>query len=418
MRPAAGAISLSRRDARRIALRAQGLLRARPPRPLKHHLRAMIERLGLVQIDSVNVLARAHYLPGFSRLGAYDTGLIDRAAWTGRRRLFEYWGHEASLLPVETQPLLRWRMAAAAEGSGTWSGLARFAAERPERVREVLAEISDRGPLAAADLGGARAKGGWWGWSDDKRALEVLFWSGRVGVSSRRGAFERVYDLPERILPVAILDRPTPPRAEAQRSLIRIAAQALGIATGGDLAAYFRLPVTEARARVADLAEAGELQPVHVEGWPQPAYLAPGADLPRRAAAAALISPFDPLLWERPRTERLFGFRYRLEIYTPAHKREHGYYVLPFLLGDRLVARLDLKADRAGSRLMVLGAHAEPGTPPGRIVEALWSELERLAGWLRLGTILVEGRGDLVPMLAARGVSVSVAAWNGGQTPS
>ncbi|HEX4768888.1 MAG TPA: winged helix-turn-helix domain-containing protein [Lichenihabitans sp.] len=405
MRPNADLTSLSRREARRIALRAQGLLRARPPRPLMHHLMAMIGRLGLVQIDSVNVLARAHYMPAFSRLGAYDAGLMDLAAWTGRRRLFEYWGHEASLLPVETQPLLRWRMAAAAEGSGTWGNLARFAAERPERVREVLAEINDRGPLAAADLGGARGTGPWWGWSDDKRALEVLFWRGQVGVSTRRGAFERVYDLPERILPAAVLSRPAPPKAEAQRGLVRIAAQALGIATGGDLAAYFRLPVTDARARVAELVEAGELRPVRVEGWPQQAYLAPGADLPRRAAAAALISPFDPLLWERPRTERLFGFRYRLEIYTPAHKREHGYYVLPFLLGDRLVARLDLKADRARSRLMVLGAHAEPGTQPRRIAEALWPELDRLAHWLGLGTILFEGRGDLVPMLAARGVA-------------
>ena len=394
-------LSLTGREARRIALKAQGFVEPSPARPRIGDVLGLVARLGLIQIDSVNVLTRAHYVPAFSRLGAYDTTLIDRAAWTGARRLFEYWGHEASLLPVEVHPLLRWRMEAAARGTGTWVNVARAARESPARIAEILAEIRDRGPLAAADLHGAsKGQGGWWGWSEGKTALEYLFWSGRVGVRTRRGAFERVYDLPERILPGEILDLPTPSQAEAQRGLLRIAARALGIATGGDLAAYFRLAAEEARPRIADLVEAGEILPATVEGWTAPAYLWPGAEAPARISARRLVSPFDPLLWERPRTERLFGFRYRLEIYTPAHKREHGYYVLPFLMNDRLVARFDLKAERRERRLVVAGAHHESHGKAGAVAEAAWPELRRLAAWLGLDTVTVAPMGALAAALA------------------
>ncbi len=396
-------IDLGLREARRIALRAQGLTRARPAQPTRRDVLGVVNRLGLVQLDSVNVLARAHYMPAFSRLGPYDTAILDQAAWSGRRRLFEYWGHEASLLPVGTQPLLRWRMERAARGKGTWSHLQRFAAEQPHVVRETLAEITDRGPLAAADLQNAgKAKGPWWGWSDGKLALEYLFWRGEVGVPARRGAFERVYDVPERFMPPAVLALPTPAEADAQRGLVRIAAQALGVATATDLASYFRLPRTDAGRRIDELVEAGELIGAAVETWRAPAFLAAGADVPARVRARCLLSPFDPLLWERDRAERLFGFRYRIEIYTPSHKREHGYYVLPFLLNDRLVGRLDLKADRAKRCLVVAAAHNEPDCGPETVAEAMAPELRSLAAWLDLETIVTEANGSLAPLLAKR----------------
>lgn len=398
--------TLSLRQARRIAIAAQGFaaqaLDSLPADPVEgRHARRLIGRLGLVQIDSVNVLVRSHYLPLFSRLGAYEAALLDRLAYGGKRRaLFEYWGHEASLIPVEQQPLFRWRMARAERGEGIYGELARFAAERRPYLAAVLAEVTDRGPLGASELSEAgRGAGGWWGWSDGKRALEFLFWAGRVTTAGRRG-FERLYDLPERVLPAAILAIPTPEEAEAQRALLRIAARAHGVATMGDLRDYHRLDVADARLRVAELVESGDLLPVTVEGWAQPAYLAADTRLPRRTAACALLSPFDSLIWERQRTERLFGARIRLEIYTPAAKREHGYYVLPFLMDERIVARVDLKADRKARSLLVQAAHAEPDTQPGVVAEALAGELRRLAGWLGLDGVTVIGAGDLAPALA------------------
>ena len=309
------------------------------------------------------MLQRAHYLPLFSRAGPYDTTLLDRAAHYAPRRLFEYWGHEASLLPVALQPLLRWRMARAADDA--WGSMRRIERERPELVAEVLEEVRARGPVAASEVLAherpARS-GPWWGWSDVKRAFEWLFWSGQL-TSARRRTFERLYDLPERVLPAEVLRTPTPPVEDAQRELVRIAARSLGVAAERDLRDYFRLPAADAKARVAELAEAGELLGVEVEGWRAPAYVAPGARVPRAVDAAALVGPFDSLIWERNRTERLFGFRYRIEIYVPAPDRVHGYYVLPFLLGDRLVARVDLKADRQAGALLVQAAHAEPDAP-------------------------------------------------------
>ena len=296
-------------------------------------LRRQVERLGLVQINSVSAVVRSHYLPLFSRLGPYRRELLDELAYAGRRRrLFEYWGHEASLLPVMAQPLFRWRMERAAAGQGIYAGIARFGRERQDFVASVLEEVRSRGPLTAGELAaGARGEGGWWGWGEDKLALEFLFWAGQVTTATRRG-FERVYDLPERTLPRAVLDLPTPDPQEAQRELLRRSARALGVATARDLRDYFRLDAADVPTRLAELAEAGDLLPVAVEGWSKPAWLDPGARLPRRIEACALLSPFNSLVFERARTERLFNFRYQIEIYTPAHKRTHGYYVLPFLL--------------------------------------------------------------------------------------
>ncbi|MBN8941260.1 MAG: YcaQ family DNA glycosylase [Rhizobiales bacterium] len=395
--------SLSLKQARRIALAAQGFGQPRAEVPARRRdLKAMIERLGVVQIDSVNVIARAHTLPGFSRLGRYDTADLDVLAYGGRKRsLFEYWGHEASYLPVDLQPMMRWRMARAARGEGTYSGLAKFGRERQELIGEVRREIADRGPLAASELShDHRGEGGWWGWSDGKRAIEWLFWAGVVTTRTRRGAFERVYDLTERVLPQAVVDAPTPEDAEAHRALVRIAASAMGVATERCLRDYFRLELADARVAVASLVEAGELVPVTVEGWSKPGYLAAQARIPRRIEARALLAPFDPLVWQRERTEALFGARIRLEIYVPEHKRTHGYYVLPFLLGDRIVGRTDLKADRARSTMVVQAAHAEPGVEAAGIVEPLKAELALMAAWLGLERVEIKGKGDLAGALA------------------
>jgi uncharacterized protein YcaQ len=373
---------LSAAEARRIALAAQGFAGGRPARPDGHALRRVLNHVGLLQIDSVNVLARGHYLTLFGRLGPYPLELVDRPTWYAPRRLFEYWGHEASLIPVSTQPLLRWRMQRAPDDA--WGGMRRVASDRPELVERVLRTVAERGPIAASELEdeAPRRAEPWWNWSDAKRAFEFLFWSGRI-TSARRRNFERLYDLPERVLPREVMAAPTPAVDEAQRQLVRIAARSLGVSAERDLRDYFRLPTAETRERVAELVEAGELLVVEVEGWGTPAYLWHGTTVPRAVDARALIGPFDSLLWERSRLERVFGFRYRIEIYVPRPKRVHGYYVLPFLLGDRLVGRVDLKADRRAGVLRVLAAHAEPDAP-AYAAAALIEELHAMAGWLGL----------------------------------
>ena len=389
-----GLESISAAEARRIALAAQGFARSRPGRGTTRAdvLRA-VRNLGLVQIDSVNVLVRSHYLPVFSRLGSYAVESLDALAYDGqRRRLFEYWGHEASLIPVETQPNLRWRMERARRGIGLWAGVSAFGRKHPGLCKAVLEEIRERGPVGISDLrAGGKRRGGWWGWSEGKVALEWLFWTGQVSAHGRR-RFERIYDLSERVLPAAVVDTPTPPVDSAQRELLRTAIRALGVATERDLRDYFRLPTADAKARIAELVEAGDLQPVTVDGWRQAAFLDPGAKMPRQVAARALLSPFDSLVWERNRTERLFGFRYRLAIYTPAHKREHGYYVLPFLLGERLVARVDLKSDRARGALRVMHAHCEEWAQHKDVAGPLRDELRLLASWLGLERVAVSRR--------------------------
>jgi len=390
---------ISGKLARRIALAAQGFADPRPSGPAdRRHLKKVLARNGLLQMDSVNVLVRAHYMPMFSRLGPYPLDLIDGHARGRKRLLFEYWAHEASLLPVESWPLMRWRMRAAERGERIYKGVSRFGRERADYVAEVYRQVVDRGPISASEFDGERGKGGWWGWSDAKAAFEWLFWTGKITAAERRPSFERVYDLPERALPKAVVEAPEVPEPEAHRELLRISARALGVATATDLRDYFRLPPEAVKSQLPVLVESGELLPVKVEGWSQQAYLHREARQPRRVNAAALLSPFDPLVWERSRAERLFDFHYRIEIYTPAAKRVHGYYVLPFLHGDGIAARVDLKADRKEGTLKVFSAFAEPGAPADT-AEALLGELRLMAGWLRLEHIDVARKGDLADRL-------------------
>ena len=386
--------------ARRVALAAQGFADPAPTGPVtRRHLRRVLGRTRLLQMDSVNVFERAHFLPPYSRLGPYDRDLVPDLAYR-RRELFEYWGHEASLLPVALHPLLRWRMARAEALEEGWGGPLRVMRDRPAFVAEVLRRVEAEGPVGAGDLReGPRQAGSWWSWDDAKVALEYLFWAGRVTTSSRP-SFERRYDLVERVLPGPVLAQPTPSREDAQRALVLQAAAAHGVATERDLRDYFRLRVDEAAAAVRSLVEEGALLRVEVEGWRQPAYLHPDARAPRRVRASALLSPFDPLVWERARTSRLFGFDYRIEIYVPAPKRVHGYYVLPFLHDESLCARVDLKADRAGGRLLVAAAWAEPGADRHAVATALAAELRRAADWQGLTDVVVVPRGDLAPELA------------------
>ena len=404
--------ALSAAEARRLAIAATGLGRPHPLAPAAGDIARAVARLGLLQIDSVNVLVRAHYMPLFSRLGAYDVAELDRASYRGkRRRFFEYWAHEASLIPVSLHPNFRWRMADARDGRGIYTGIARYGRENPDAINNVLAEIRDRGALAASELTGNGASSrsssgggtsGWWGWSDAKRAVEWLFWSGAVTTARRETAgFARVYDLPERVLHADIVNAPTPDRAPAQRQLLLHASRALGVATAGDLRDYFRLPAAETPARIAELVASGDLLAIDVEGWTRPAYLDPLAQIPKQVAANALLSPFDPLVWRRERAERLFDFHYRIEIYTPQHKRQFGYYCLPFLFGDRIAGRLDLKADRAARTLRVEAAHVEPGVDAGAAAQAMASELARMTAWLGLDAVKVSRRGNAAAILSA-----------------
>ncbi len=389
--------SLSLAQARRIALAAQGFSDPRPrARPDIRHLRRVMDRVGMVQLDSVNVLVRSHYMTIFSRLGPYPMPALDRFT-NGCREVFEYWGHAASLIPVARYPLFRHRMA----GYRGWQRVQRMMEEHPGYLEDVLDEVRRRGPLIVSDLEDPGGRTGpWWGYSRGKVALEAHFGRGAVTVSARRN-FARVYDLAERVLPGAVLSAPALPTEEAHRQMLLLAAQSLGVGTAADLADYYRIRVPLARPRLAELVEAGELQEVAVEGWTQPAYLYPDTRLPRRVRARALLSPFDSLIWERDRTERLFGFRYRIEIYVPGPDREYGYYVLPFLLGQDLVGRVDLKADRAAGVLLVQAAYAEDGHDRDRVAGELAEALLEMAGWLGLGGVIVRPRGNLVSELSA-----------------
>ncbi|WP_225753678.1 winged helix-turn-helix domain-containing protein [Actinotalea sp. Marseille-Q4924] len=408
MHPAPAA-ELTLAQARRVALRAQGLDRPRPAwpagRPHLGDLHRVVDRLGLLQIDSVNVLARAHLVPLFSRLGPYDTGLLDRATSRAPRRLVETWAHEASFVPPETYRFLAWRRREHAQQA--WGSIRSVARQHPEVVDEVRALVRDAGPVSAREAQAAlahdhpRPRDDWgWNWSVTKRALELLFFTGEVAVAARNGAFERLYDLTERVVPAPVLARPEPDDAECFRALVEIGARAHGIGTVRCFADYFRLRGPRVGQAVAELVEDGVLLPVQVRSWDRRVYLHRDASVPRAATGRALLSPFDPLIFERRRLEELFGTRYRIEIYVPAAQRVHGYYVLPLLLGDAIAARVDLRADRRAGVLEVPGAYLEPGAP-GHAPAELVAELRLLAGWLGLDSVVVPdgARGDLAGVL-------------------
>jgi uncharacterized protein YcaQ len=362
----------------------------------------VLERVGLVQIDSVNVLTRSHELPFLARLGPYDRAALSRWLW-GSGEMFEYWGHEASLLPVDLHPLLRWRMG----HDHAWSGVVTVAKGRPKLVQQLLEAVRERGPVTLGELehlGDAikRAKprpGHMWNWSEAKKAVEGLFWAGEVSALRNPASFGRHYVLPERVVPADVLATPTPSDDDAMKALLLKAARSHGVGTASHLADYHRLNIVRARRLVAELVADGALREVEVEGWRHPAFLHPDAELPRWVRASALLSPFDSLVWERERTEALFDFRYRIEIYVPAAQRVHGYYVLPFLHDGALVARLDLKADRQAGILRVRSAHAEPTWDDDEDGPALQERLEELATFLGLTDVSVEKKGDLAPTL-------------------
>ena len=388
--------SLSAAQARRIALGAQGFADQRPTgRVDRRHLRRVIDRMGLIQIDSVNVLVRSQELPLFARLGPHPRTLIDDATADGE--LFEYWVHEASHVPSEHHHLYRWRM----RSPHRWGVFRRLMADRPDFVDSVYHHVAENGPIVAGDLKQrVGKKGTWWDYDDGKVALEALFHEGRLGARRRPNDFARLYDIAERMIPPAVLDRPTPPEHEARKELLVLAAKHHGVATLVELADYHRQGNPPVRPLIPELVEEGRLLEVEVEGWSKPGYLHPEAVTPRRIEARALLSPFDPIVWNRDRAEQLFGFRYRIEIYVPGPKRQYGYYVLPFLLGDELVARVDLKADRANSTLLVQSAWGETGIPEADVAHELAEELASMAEWLELERVHVTGAGDLGPALS------------------
>lgn len=394
--------TLSIRQARRIALAAQGFLDRPHQPPTMRTLDRTVARTGVLQVDSVNVLQRAHYMPLYSRMGPYDVDLLRRASERRPRRLVEYWAHVQAFMPVDLWPVMRHRMEHyRAREFKWWQGIDANLRDR------VLKEVEARGPLTARDaahLGedAPRVKEQWgWNWSDVRKALDILYMTGDLAIAGRNGSFEVRYDLPERVIPAVHLEAPALSAEEAHVELVRRAARSHGVATVQDLRDYYRIPLLADAKRAVDvLVEAGELLPVSVEGWRRPAYLHRDARVPRRVRARALLSPFDPLVWERARTEALFDFFYRIEIYVPEPQRQYGYYVLPFLLDEAIVGRVDLKADRRERRLVVKAAYAEPTAPPDT-AEHLAAELSRLAGWLELDGVIVAPRGDLAPALAA-----------------
>ncbi|MCA3560588.1 MAG: YcaQ family DNA glycosylase [Aestuariivirga sp.] len=393
--------SLSLAQARRVALAAQGF--SFPDRTKKvtwAHMAPMIRRLNLLQIDSVNVVTRSHYLPLYSRLGAYAQATLDERAFGRKKRaLFECWAHEASLLPLELHPLTRWRMARARAGQGTYKAMDQFGRDERGYLRAVLDFVTRKGPTVASEVpGGGKAEGGWWGWSKGKLALETLFDQGLVTTATRDG-FERLYDIPERVIPAEVLALPTPSEANAIRQLLDLSGQALGVASEIDLRDYFRLPIAETKRAIAELVEEGVLLPVKVEGWKPQAYLHRDAGLPRKAGGTALLSPFDPIVWERSRAERLFNFHYRIEIYTPAPQRKFGYYVLPLLHHDRIMGRVCLKADRQAGVLRANASHHEADANPAETAKALAGELQLMAGWLGLGDVAAGPSGNLARAL-------------------
>src|SRR5271166_4365850 len=401
--------TLTAAQARRVAVAAQGFTEPKPGGPItRAHLKRLISRIQVLQLDSVSVAVRAHYAPVFSRLGPYDRDVLDRAAWGPRsaRLLAEYWAHEAALMAVDDWPLLRWRMRQYRHGR--WG--THIVKANPQLAEDIVGAVAELGPSTAGQIeahlaaeprtGAGRPKKVWWTRSDTKWVAEALFASGVLTTATRVG-FARHYDLVERVLPASVLARRVADD-EAVRELTLRAATALGVGTEADIRDYFRLSAQQVKPAIADLVADGELEPVDVDGWSAPAYLVAGQAIPRHNRGTALLCPFDPLIFFRPRVERLFGFHYRIEIYTPANKRQYGYYVWPFLLDGELVGRVDLKADRAADALHVVGAFVEPGRSPSRVAARLTAELATMASWLGLGGVTVGDRGDLAGELRTR----------------
>jgi len=393
---------LSLAQARRIALRAQGFqskVDYSRTQPGWRQLKSALCGMGALQIDAINTVIRSHYTPLFSRLGPYDRGLLDQHIFRprrvpGDRAFFEYWGHECSVLPLSTYPLFRWRMDDARTGVGVYKQLSQLAAEKPDFIHSVRDKLEAK-PMTCRDLSVDRRGPGMWEWSESKQALEYLFATGDIATTGRR-RFERVYGLPQCVFPADLLEAPAPTRVAAQASLLEIAAVAMGVATAADLRDYFRLSAVDADRALDILLDQRRLLRVHVEGWTKPAYRVPGTKIPRNISVATLLSPFDPVVWNRERASRLFNFDYRIEIYVPAAKRRYGYWVMPFLLDDQLVARVDLKAEREQQRLLVKGAWFEPAARGNDdIAPALRQALERLATWLDLSQLEITANGDL-----------------------
>jgi uncharacterized protein len=376
--------SLSIADARALALAAQGFDTARPKtKATQRHVDALISRLGVIQIDSVNVLVRSQELPLFSRLGNHNRNAIPKA--TEQQKLFEYWGHEAAHLPVEIHPLFRWKMEAARLGKAKHWGLTSFYDDNKAFVKRMLKHVEKNGPTTSRVLSTrTEKKGTWWDWDEAKVALEYLFLTGQLMSRGRGTDFARIYDTPERVLPEDVLNAPTPSEHDARKQLLVRSAIAQGVATASDLADYYRQKPATVKPLITELVEEGELREVAVEGWTEKAFVHRGAKLPKQLHATALLSPFDSLVWCRPRNERLFNFHYRIEIYTPKEKRKFGYYVLPFMMNGEMVGRVDLKADRANSKLLVHSVHTEKGIKRTTINDALDNELRAMASWLGL----------------------------------
>jgi uncharacterized protein len=374
--------SLSIADARALALAAQGFDTARPKtKATQRHVDALISRLGVIQIDSVNVLVRSQELPLFSRLGNHNRNAIPKA--TEQQKLFEYWGHEAAHLPVEIHPLFRWKMEAARLGKAKHWGLTSFYDNNKGFVKRMLKHVEKNGPTTSRELSTrTEKKGTWWDWDEAKVALEYLFLTGQLMSRGRGTDFARIYDTPERVLPEDVLNAPTPSEHDARKQLLVRSAIAQGVATASDLADYYRQKPTTVKPLITELVEEGELRTVAVDGWTEKAFIHRAAKLPKQLHATALLSPFDSLVWCRPRNERLFDFHYRIEIYTPKEKRKFGYYVLPFMMNGEMVGRVDLKADRANSKFLVQSVHTEKGVKRSTINDALNNELRTMASWL------------------------------------
>jgi uncharacterized protein YcaQ len=383
-------------QARRYALGAQGFNEGRAAgRVDARHFRRVVDSVGLIQLDSVNVFSRAHFMPFFSRLGQYDRDALDRWLWRSAE-MFEYWGHEASLIPTDRHRLFRWRM----NQKLGWRAMTRLQEQQPGYIEHVLSQVEERGPLQTRELEdpGERMNQSMWNWSDGKLALEVLFLQGRVTTADRPN-FTRMYDVAERVIPATHLEAPDPGRADAQKELLLLGAKSMGVATAEDLGDYYRIRMPQTRPLVDELVNSGSLIEVEVDGWDKPGYLHPDAKLPREARGTALLSPFDNLIWHRPRVERLWGFHYRIEIYVPEPKRVFGYYVLPYLLDGELVGRVDLKTDRASRSLLVRGAFAESGVDKVAVGRNLRKELELVAAWLEMEDIVISQKGDLAAFL-------------------